>query len=83
MNTPVSQWVERDFLADASEREAKMVSKNLTLSVRCQCKLLTLTRSNLYYKPKGGSVENRRFMEIIDEQFLEAPWYGSRQMAVL
>ncbi len=50
-----------------------MVSKNHTLSVRRQCKLLTLTRSNLYYEPKGESVESLRFMEIIDEQFLETP----------
>tara|TARA_R110002110_G_scaffold401155_1_gene617913 strand:+ start:1570 stop:1923 length:354 start_codon:yes stop_codon:yes gene_type:complete len=49
--------------------------------VRRQCKLLTLTRSNLYYEPKGESLENLRIMEIIDEQFLETPWYGSRQMA--
>ena len=43
--------------------------------------LLTLVRSNLYYVPKGESAENLRFMEIIDKQFLETPWYGSRQMA--
>ena len=35
----------------------------------------------LFYQPKGESAENLRFMEIIDEQFLETPWYGSRQMA--
>ncbi len=64
-----------------SEREAKMVSKDHKLSVRRQCALLTLTRSNLYYEPKGESAENLRFMEIIDKRFLEAPWYGSRQMA--
>jgi putative transposase len=59
----------------------KMVSKDHKLSVRRQCALLTLTRSNLYYEPKGESAENPRFMEIIDKQFLETPWYGSRQMA--
>jgi len=58
-----------------------MVSKDRELSVRRQCALLTLTRSNLYYHPKGESAENLRFMEIIDKQFLETPWYGSRQMA--
>jgi putative transposase len=26
---------------------------------------------------------NHSFMEIIDKQFLETPWYGSRQMALL
>ena len=58
-----------------------MVSRDHKLSVRRQCSLLTLTRSNLYYEPKGESAENLRFMEIIDKQFLETPWYGSRQMA--
>jgi len=51
------------------------------ISVRRQCQMLSLARSNLYYSPKGESVENLAFMEIIDKQFLETPWYGSRQMA--
>lgn len=58
-----------------------MVSKDHKLSVRRQCALLMLTRSNLYYQPKGESAENLHFMAIIDRQFLETPWYGSRQMA--
>ena len=56
-----------------------MVSKDHRLSVRRQCALLTLTRSNLYYEPKGESAENLQFMAIIDKQFLETPWYRSRQ----
>lgn len=51
------------------------------LSVRRQCSLLSLARSSLYYHPRGESAENLAFMEIIDRQFLETPWYGSRQMA--
>jgi putative transposase len=51
------------------------------LSVRRQCGLLSLARSTLYYQPRGESGENLAFMEIIDRQFLETPWYGSRQMA--
>jgi putative transposase len=58
-----------------------MVSKDHDLSQRRQCTLLQLSRSTLYYQPKGESAENLRFMEIIDKQFLETPWYGSRQMA--
>ena len=58
-----------------------MVSKDHELSQRRQCTLLQLSRSTLYYQPKGESAENLRFMEIIDKQFLETPWYGSRQMA--
>lgn len=58
-----------------------MVSKDNDLSQRRQCVLLSLSRSTLYYRPKGESAENLRFMEVIDKQFLETPWYGSRQMA--
>ncbi|WP_408015032.1 IS3 family transposase [Roseovarius gahaiensis] len=78
--------VERDFLANglgstARDARQKMVSKDHELSQRRQCTLLQLSRSTLYYQPKGESAENLRFMEIIDKQFLETPWYGSRQMA--
>ena len=58
-----------------------MVRRDHDLSVRRQCGLLSLARSNLYYQPKGESAENLRFMTIIDRQFLQTPWYGSRQMA--
>ena len=51
------------------------------ISVRRQCQMLSLARSNLYYTLKGESAENLQFMEIIDKKFLETPWYGSRQMA--
>jgi|TARA_B110000211_G_scaffold166426_1_gene187890 hypothetical protein len=58
-----------------------MVSKDHDLSVWRQCSLLLLTRSNLYYQPKGESAENLRFMVIIDKQFLETPWL--KQMSSL
>jgi putative transposase len=58
-----------------------MVSGDHDLSVRRQCRLLSLARSNLYYQSKGESAGNLWFMGIIDKQFLETPWYGSRQMA--
>ncbi|MDB2406906.1 hypothetical protein N9W17_00010 [Jannaschia sp.] len=49
------------------------------LSVRRQCSLLSLARSSLYYHPRGESAETLALMKIIDKQFLETPWYGSRQ----
>jgi len=51
------------------------------LSLRRQCRLLSLSRSVLYYTPVGESAENLALMKLIDRQFLETPWYGSRQMA--
>jgi len=38
-------------------------------------------RSAYYYSPAQESEENLQLMELIDKQFLETPWYGSRQMA--
>ena len=58
-----------------------MVRKDHKLSVRRQCALPTLARSNMYYEPKGEAPKNLQFMAIIDKQFLETPWYGLRQIA--
>jgi putative transposase len=54
---------------------------NDNLSLIKQCTLLSISRSNLYYKPKGENLLNLKLMRLIDEQFLKTPCYGSRQMA--
>jgi len=51
------------------------------LSIARQCDLLGISRSSFYYEAKGENPLNLKFMRMIDEQFLETPWYGSRQMA--
>jgi len=51
------------------------------LSVVRQCELLSISRSGFYHRPAGEPAENLALMRLIDAQFLEAPWYGSRQMA--
>ena len=51
------------------------------LSIVRQCDLLGLCRSSFYYRGKGESQLNLELMRMIDKQFLETPWYGSRQMA--
>ena len=50
------------------------------LSVRRQCELLNLHRSNIYYKPVMVSEETLRIMNRIDEVFTECPFYGSRKI---
>lgn len=54
---------------------------NDNLSITAQCRLLSISRSGLYYAPKGESPLNLKLMRLIDEQFLRTPFYGSRQMA--
>ena len=50
------------------------------ISIARQCRLLGLPRSTLYYRVMGESPENEALMRVIDEQFMETPYYGSRQM---
>jgi putative transposase len=50
------------------------------LSIRRQCALLSLPRSTLYYEPQEVSSEELALMRLIDEEFLEHPFFGSRMM---
>ena len=51
------------------------------LSIVRQCELLSLNRSGVYYRPAPENPLNLTLMRLIDEQFLETPYYGARQMA--
>jgi putative transposase len=48
------------------------------LSVRRQCELLGLHRSNVYYEPVPESADELRLMRLIDEEYLRRPHLGSR-----
>jgi len=54
--------------------------KDSKISVLSQCKLLSVSRSSVYYKPKSRTQRDLDIMRIIDEQYLETPFYGSRSM---
>jgi putative transposase len=49
------------------------------LSVRRQCQLLGLSRATLYYQPVPETVENLALMRLIDKQYTDCPFYGSRK----
>ncbi len=64
------------------ERRRQMIEpEHPRLSVARQCELISISRSGFYYRPAGETPLNLALMRLIDEQFLETPWYGSRQMA--
>jgi putative transposase len=52
-----------------------------TLPITRQCALVGISRSAFYGGPRIESAETLALMRAIDEQFMETPWYGSRQMA--
>ena len=51
------------------------------LSIARRCQLVPISRSGFYHRPAGETPLNPGLMRLIDAQFLETPWYGSRQMA--
>ena len=51
------------------------------LSIVRQCELVSISRAAFYRRPASESEANLALMRLIDEAFLEAPWYGARQMA--
>ena len=57
-----------------------MIEPDGPLSLSRQCVLLGVSRSSLYYRPKGESAENLALMRRMDELHMDYPFYGSRQM---
>ena len=53
---------------------------DVALSLTRQCRLVSIARSSFYYEGKDESLFNVQLLRRIDEQFLETPFYGSRQM---
>jgi putative transposase len=64
------------------ERRSLIEADHEHLSIARQCELVSISRSSFYYRPTGETAENLALMRLIDTQFLETPWYGSRQMAM-
>jgi len=55
--------------------------RHSSLSMVRQCTLLDISRSGLYYQPKGISEEDLTLMKLIDRQYLATPFYGTRKIA--
>ena len=57
-----------------------MIERGDKLPVTCQCSLLDLNRSGIYYKPVPLSADEMDLMRLIDEIHLAYPFYGSRKI---
>jgi len=60
-----------------------MINRGLDISVSRQCELLQIHRSGLYYTPVAESEENLHLMRLLDEQYLNTPFYGIRRLTKL
>jgi len=54
----------------------QLIDKDCNISVRKQSELLGISRSTLYFKPKGESEENLELMRKMDELFIDDPTLG-------
>jgi putative transposase len=63
-----------------TQKRQKVVKAHPRLSLKQQCNILSIHRSELYYKPKGESLLNLRLMEAIDRYFIDHPYYGVERM---
>jgi putative transposase len=64
------------------ERRRQLIEpEHPQLSIARQCELVSISRSGFYYRAADETPLNLELMRLIDAQFLETPWYGSRQMA--
>jgi putative transposase len=52
------------------------------LSISRQCELLGLNRSSYYYEPQTETQENLALMRVIDQQYTDHPYFGSRRMTI-
>lgn len=53
---------------------------HLQISIQRQCELLGLSRSGYYYEPCPESEEDLLLMPLLDEQYMNTPYYGIRRM---
>ncbi len=59
----------------------KIETPNLSLSAKCR--LLSISRSSMYYQPKPIPPADLKLLQLIDQHFLEDPNLGSRRMTMV
>ena len=57
-----------------------MIAPGSALSVARQAKLLGVSRSSVYYRPRPDSQEELDLLKRLDEIFTANPMYGSRRL---
>lgn len=57
-----------------------MISPGSELSIARQSKLLGISRSSVYYRPRPESQDELDLLRRLDELFTENPVYGSRRL---
>ncbi len=67
----------------APGRRARLDRDHSDLSIRRQCRLLSVARSNVYRLPRPANDDDLLTMRLIDELFTAWPFLGSRRIAFM
>ena len=62
------------------DRKLLLEPNHEQLSIRNQCKLLDINRSNVYYKQRAVDKSTLLLMRLVDEIYTKHPFFGTRQM---
>lgn len=70
-------WLKKSWDLSLAEKRSIIDPGNTDISIRRQCELIGLHRSNLYYEGKPEvSEEDRNVMNAIDRVYTKCPFYG-------
>jgi putative transposase len=62
------------------QRKQMIDSSDPKLSISWQCRMLSVSRSSFYHRPRLIKPVELELMRLIDEQYLKTPCWGSRSM---
>ena len=65
----------------SDDKKKLLDPEHQAISLRRQCELLGLNRSNVYYRPREGNSEKLKLLRLIDEIYTRSPYYGARRIA--
>ncbi len=77
---PGAGFFRKRALESGSPERKKMIDPEDKLSIQKQSKLLKVSRSSVYYKPRPLSEDELKLMRAIDALHLEHPFAGSRML---
>ncbi len=74
-------WLKKKLSGSVEAKRMAIEPQHPVLSIRRPCELTGLARSSYYWTPAPADPADLALMRRIDAQYLETPFFGSRQMA--
>jgi putative transposase len=74
-------WLKKNYqYLSRIEKVSLLEKENENIPIQRQCELLGMARSSAYYEPVPMSQNDKAIMDLIDEIYTAAPFYGNRRI---